>query len=214
MAGVETSKARQLYLLLARPHRERPAGTTAARCRASRRWPPSMAFRASPFAARSPNSNAKGWSSRRRGAGTFVTRRLRREADRRRHFRRARPSRRHGARDRRAADRIRLSRAAAGGRARAAPRSRASACNIRCACASSTASRSPIWSPMCRSVSASPTPRPISPRVRLLALLERTGVKVERATQDVTATLASPEVAGGARSRGRLAADRPDAHGV
>jgi GntR family transcriptional regulator len=29
----------------------------------------------------------------------------------------------------------------------------------------------------------------------LLALLERTGVKVERATQDVTATLASPEVA-------------------
>lgn len=30
----------------------------------------------------------------------------------------------------------------------------------------------------------------------LLALLERTGIKVERATQDVTATLASPEVAG------------------
>jgi GntR family transcriptional regulator len=29
----------------------------------------------------------------------------------------------------------------------------------------------------------------------LLALLERTGMKVERATQDVTATLASPEVA-------------------
>ncbi len=29
----------------------------------------------------------------------------------------------------------------------------------------------------------------------LLALLERTGVKVERATQDITATLASPEVA-------------------
>ena len=196
MAGVETSKARQLYLLL----RDRIA---SGRLEDDGHLPGEQALAAGHGVSRVTVRRAlaelerEGFVSRRRGAGTFVSRRHSREADHRRYFRRARQPVSDGPRDRRAPDRIRLSRAAAGGRRRAL---RLKAGRAR-----------PQYSVRVRLIDGQPfsylvthvperfgitySEADLASRP-LLALLERSGIKVERATQEVTATLASPEVAG------------------
>ena len=50
-----------------------------------------------------------------------------------------------------------------------------------------------------------------SPATPLLELLERSGVKIERASQRISAVLATPEIAPALQGRDRLAADRAHA---
>jgi GntR family transcriptional regulator len=71
----------------------------------------------------------------------------------------------------------------------------------------STASRCPIWSPMCRPTSVATTAREDLNVQPLLHLLERAGVDVASARQTISATLADDRRRPCCRSR-RLAADR------